>query len=119
MPQRRPTYPTWTFRRCENGPHGWWSDCDLADLIERLKSFELMNGQQLAGAGCHELNHDSLSKAARDRFEELFQGDPPGELWSFRVKARERVHGVWTSTSVELLWWDPGHQVCPSPKKHT
>ena len=36
-----------------------------------------------------------------------------------RLSNTERVYGLRLEGVLSLLVWDPGHQVCPSEKKHT
>ena len=36
-----------------------------------------------------------------------------------RISGPGRVWGIREEHVLDLLWWDPRHEVCPSPKKHT
>lgn len=87
-------------------------------LLQRLQSVESMAFPELRSAGCHEVAVESLSKQARDRLLEL-QHDDVDELYSLRITGRERVIGIRHGSVVKLLWWDPFHEVYPSPKRHT
>jgi len=36
------------------------------------------------------------------------------ELFRFRLANLERVWGYRDRAVMQLLWWDPGHEICPS-----
>lgn len=41
-------------------------------------------------------------------------------LISLRLSGKERLWGYLSHWgAMEVLWWDPEHEICPSPKKHT
>ena len=52
------------------------------------------------------------------RLREIGQHDVD-RLISLRVSSRERIFGILDKAVLRLLWWDPEHQVYPSPQKHT
>jgi len=35
-------------------------------------------------------------------------------LVSLRLSGKERVWGILQENALLLLWWDPGHEICPS-----
>jgi predicted DNA-binding transcriptional regulator AlpA len=41
------------------------------------------------------------------------------DLFSLRLSSLERLWGLRSNDVFSVLWWDPNHQICPSPKKHT
>jgi hypothetical protein len=45
--------------------------------------------------------------------------DEQAQLFSIRIAAKKRIWGIRDIVILRLLWWDPNHEVCPSPKKHT
>lgn len=116
--------PTWRVAQIELcDPFGWHIlPIDQFSYVkEKLSNFESMTWRDILVDG-RKFNHlietDKLIKPARDRLEELGQNDLE-EILSLRLSGKERVWGVLDRGSLNLLWWDPDHKICPSPKKHT
>jgi hypothetical protein len=38
---------------------------------------------------------------------------------SLRISARERVWGILDGPALQVLWWDPEHQVYPVERRNT
>lgn len=66
----------------------------------------------------HSVPIDELCKIAQDRLSELGQDDID-VLVSLRLSGKERIWGIRANHVFKILWWDPDHQVCPSPKRYT
>ena len=118
--------PCWSFRILQlQGPYGWEraSANDLKAVAERLGHFEAMKWGELVtlpGNPNHLVSVDDLGREARQEFERIFHPqDQVDELMSLRLDARKRVWGRLDhdTPALQLLWWDPEHQVCPSIKK--
>lgn len=77
-----------------------------------------MTWSEIEGRSSHAVKVTGLAREARARLDELRQ-DEVEELFSVRIIGRERIWGIRAGAVLHLLWWDPYHQVCPSPKKHT
>lgn len=45
--------------------------------------------------------------------------DDQDALVSLGLTGRERIWGFIANGVMNLLWWDPNHEVCPSLLKHT
>ena len=45
--------------------------------------------------------------------------DEQAQLFSLRMTGEMRLWGIRDVAILPVLWWDPKHEVCPSPKKHT
>jgi len=60
----------------------------------------------------------SIIKDAQKRLEEL-KLDDVDQLYSLRLNGRERLWGIRSNDKFSILWWDPEHQICPAPLKHT
>ena len=65
----------------------------------------------------HHVSVSVLSDRARKRLKDLNLEDME-ELFSLRLSGKERIWGILTQGVLEVLWWDPAHEVCPSSKKH-
>lgn len=105
-----------------DGPFGWHvTDTKLVfdDVIPKLKSFETMTWAQIDGpSGSHFISFDSLCKAAQDRLKHLQRQDIE-QMFSLRLTGPKRIYGVREGATLEIIWWDPDHQICPSEKKGT
>ena len=53
------------------------------------------------------------------QFVRILQLDDNETLISLRLKGRQRVWGIRILSVLNLLWWDPEHEVFHSEKKHT
>ena len=73
---------------------------------------------KLHETGSHPIAVGKLSSDARRRLTDLGQDDLD-ELYSLRMQGQERIFGIRDRWILRILWWDPGHLVCPSVKKHT
>jgi hypothetical protein len=116
--------PAWRISRMElASPYGWHGiDAGKLHAIHtKLSNFESMTWKEILLDGKkqhHTVAIKNFSKTARDRLIEL-NLDDLDELTSLRLSATERVWGVITQGIMELLWWDPHHEVYPSQKKNT
>jgi hypothetical protein len=120
-------YPCWQLGRMDfGGPWSWHGISAKAAAIEihsKLRNFESMTwaeilkaaGGRSNGNNSHNVPIENLDKSARDRLEELGQGDID-ELFSLRLAGKERVWGIKIGSLVKILWYDPKHEVCPSLK---
>lgn len=101
-----------------------WEILDTEKLISlknKLSNFESMTWSEILIQGKkshHLVKIESLSKEAQKYLEKMGLDDVE-ELVSLRLSGEERVWGILAEGILNLLWWDPEHQVCPSLKKHT
>ena len=125
-PDWKSEFPRWSFRiLAVKGPYSWdqASPGDLKAVAARLGHFEAMRWGEvvtLPGNPNHLVSVDDLGKEARQEFERIFHAqDQVDELMSLRVDARKRVWGRLDhdTPALQILWWDPEHQVCPSTKR--
>lgn len=113
--------PTWVFRIIDFDSPWCPKQLDqptLLMIINKLGDFETMTWGDIEGPNNHSVEKYKLIKDAQQRLESINQDDVD-ELFSFRLNGRNRVWGIRDGQVFKLLWWDPEHQVCPSPKKHT
>jgi hypothetical protein len=54
---------------------------------------------------------------AQDSLEAMGQDDVEAVL-SLRISARERVWGILDGPALQVLWWDPEHQVYPVERRN-
>ncbi len=103
------------------GEWGWGKldSAALGAVHEKFCSFETMKENELFGSGGRK--HIPVIKCcvnARKRLVEI-QQDDLDHLWELRLSGKERVWGTRQGHVFFPIWWDPGHTVCPSEKKHT
>jgi hypothetical protein len=114
--------PVWRTNSIDyDGPWGWRSvnaETILSDVVVRLHQYEDMAWGQFVGPRNHDVGLQSLCADARRRLREL-GGDELDSLFSIRVDGKRRVWAKRKLNCLHILWWDPGHEVCPSHKKHT
>lgn len=112
----------WRTAQADHGGPYWWSCVELPYLfqiiIPRLHDFESMSWGEIEGSDHHFIDKDALCKAARDRLAELDMENIE-QLFSMHVTGKQRIWGQREGTTLYVLWWDPEHEISPSPKRHT
>lgn len=116
--------PSWRISKIEMlGPYGW-RNIDAETLIYihgKLSNFESMTWNDILvknKKNNHSIEIENLSPTAKTRLAEI-QLEDIDELVSLRLSGKQRVWGILDQGVLNLLWWDPNHQVCPSNLKHT
>jgi hypothetical protein len=116
--------PAWKFALFDpEGPFGDGHD-KLAksnvidDILPSLRNFESMSWIEIMQAGSHSISCDKLCKEAKDRLEARSLDDND-EVFSLRLSGKKRIFGIRQNQYLQILWWDPEHEVCPAQLKHT
>jgi hypothetical protein len=113
--------PLWSFRIIDIDSPWCWSGMDgesLKKVLSRLRNFETMTWRDIANTGSHYIDTSSIIKLANDRLVEIKQDDTD-TLYSLRIEGAFRIWGIREGRVLKILWHDPEHAICPSPKKHT
>lgn len=116
--------PAWRISKMVMNDVYGWEILDVQKLIvikDKLSSFESMTWSEILIQGKkfhHLVKVDDLSAQAQDYLTRIALDDVD-ELVSLRLSGKERIWGILDEGILNLLWWDPEHQVCPSLKKHT
>lgn len=108
----------WRFSGCDTaGPFAWTAldDPEYKQVIEALHEFEKKNWNEILATGSHPIEAYRIEKAARDRLVAIEQDDID-ELMSFRLSGKNRVWCIRIQNIMRVIWWDPEHQVYPTPK---
>ena len=112
----------WRFRLCDHDGKWAWSKlfrpADCKRVIKRLGEFEIMNWNEIIRTGSHPIDTANLTKDARNRLQEIHRDDID-QFFSFRISGIERVWCIKQQNMMYVLWWDPKHEICPSPLRHT
>ncbi|MCH9845071.1 MAG: hypothetical protein K0U39_06140 [Alphaproteobacteria bacterium] len=98
--------------------------CD--NIFTHLKDRETMTWEEIEkqsggrnkGTNNHYIKRTDLCKEAIQRLEAL-EIDDTNRLFSLRAQGKIRIWGVRQANVLKILWFDPKHEVCPSPKKHS
>lgn len=83
-------------------------------MVTCFEQFEGKTWDQILDSGSHRIPWGKLCDAARSRFIELGYEDLD-EVMSFRLTGTWRVWCLCDGLIMRVLWWDPNHQVCPTP----
>jgi len=104
----------------KEGPWGWnkFEPSLIQELLQKIFETQKLTWQELRDNGSHPVLYDQLSAEAQKRLRQL-QKDDLDELYSLHISGLKRIWGVKEGNLFLILWWDPKHEVCPSPKKHT
>lgn len=114
--------PVWRVSTLDIGGPWCWKCIDgitiWAEIYDKISHFEKMTWLEIKQHGSHSIKIDELCPEARKRLEQI-QLDDVEELFSLRLTGKQRIWGIRHNAILKILWWDPGHEVCPSEKKHT
>ena len=112
---------SWRYSQADQNGRWAWSNLDdqkYKKVQEKLHKFEQYSMTQLIGTGSHVISCDRIISEAKKRLEDI-QKDDVDELYSFRISAKERIWCIRDGHIMNILWWDPKHEIYPSLKKHT
>jgi hypothetical protein len=124
VPSLQGKSPRWRFCMLDlDGPFSWRQITadELSAVHARLTCFESMSWMQVLKEGSrrnHWIARNRLSPEADKRLREIGLDDVD-HLMSMGIDGCRRVHGILDQDTLKLLWWDPNHQVCLSPKRNT
>lgn len=89
----------------------------IKDLVEKLKAAESMTWQEHVSSGrSHNVERHKLCSEARRRIRDLDLDDVE-MFFSLRLTGKERIWGIRSGGVLRVMWWDPEHVICPSPKR--
>jgi hypothetical protein len=115
--------PAWRISRLEmSDPFGWHelNEETLHEVRGKLGQFESMTLNEIfvtARSRNHSVQVANLCSKAKQRLVELKL--VVDEIYSLRLSGEQRIWCTLFENILTILWWDPKHQVCPAPKKHT
>jgi hypothetical protein len=103
-------------------PFGWHElqRPKLEEILQKLGQFESMTWNEILvkhKKRNHSVEVYKLCSRAQKRLETLRLD--LDQIVSLRLSGEERVWGYRIEHTLNLLWWDPLHEVCPSEKRNT
>lgn len=114
-------HPSWKFSKSDL-QHEKWSLLKsdfFNEIFPKLIDFERRTWSDIVSDKKHNhwIDTSKLIKEAQDRLIELkiFYD----ELFSLRLTGTLRIFGYIENGVYYIIWYDPNHEICPSPKKHT
>jgi hypothetical protein len=116
--------PAWRVSLLEViDPFGWHTidSDDLQQVRVRLAALESMTWREILVQGSyrnHPIAISRLCAEAQKRLEDI-QQDDIDSLISLGITQKGRVFGILEHNILNVLWWDPDHDVCPVEKPNT
>ena len=117
--------PVWRFELFDHdGPWSFAAGLTpdvLVDLLRKLANFERMTIGELFHTGEEPGKHydvDDMPTHVKNRLTDI-ERDDETRLSRLRLDGTCRLYGVLREHIFHVLWWDPEHEVYPSPKRHT
>jgi len=102
------------------GPWRWdhFNPSQIQEVFQKIFESQKLTWQDFRNNGSHLVDRKDLCSEAQKRLTQL-QKEDLDQLFSLRLTGRRRIWGIKEGNILWLLWWDPNHEVCPSPKKNT
>ncbi len=99
-------------------PYGW-HELTLAEVMDirgKLASFETMTWNEIFVIAKKQ-NHDiPVSKLKCEKARRWMEKNMPDQptLWTLRFSGAERVWGIFSGGSYQVIFWDPKHLIYPT-----
>lgn len=95
-------------------------EAEFQSVVRKLRDYEKRSWNEIKQDRNrdHPVSADNLIKSAQERLR-IIRQDDASELWRFRFNSRQRIWGIKVGNTLQILWWDPHHQICPSTLKNT
>ena len=115
--------PTWQLSLIDWDSQWGWRTIEAdkwQDILIKLGHFETRTWADIKNhTGSHTVliadcpNPQMIQRLAEIKLDDI------DELFSLRLSGKERIWGILDDHILKILWWDPNHEIWPSPKKHT
>lgn len=120
----------WSFKKYDRSDAGWQcfdNSVFIEKVLHKLEDFATQKWQDVKsssggksighGTNNHFVTGTELSKAYKDRFEELGYMERYEKVFSLRLQGKHRLIGVVEDTGVfYILWFDENHEALPMKK---
>ena len=122
--------PVWSFLYCDFEHEHWGMDCNLdrlSNLLKRLQALQRQTWNEItqdtAGRSRNTKHHaiavTNIIGEAQERFKALSLHHSFDSIYSLTITGSIRLFGIRTEEVFHIVWMDPNHEICPSPKRHT
>lgn len=102
-----------------DGRWGWGrlEASEIEAIHAKCANWEKMRSNEVFGQGGNKrIPLEGLDPDAQARLREI-EADDLDALWELRVSGAKRIWGTRSEHVFDLIWWDPGHSVCPSQRR--
>ncbi len=120
----------WSLEVADYG-NDWGFNTDVlrdewcSKILPKLKEFERLTWGQLAnqakgrGSGTkhHHVQVSALIKKAKRRLKQRDAWNDAEQLYSLRLDGKSRIYGIVVGQKLNLIWYDPRHEIYPSPRR--
>ena len=118
-------HPAWRFSRSKkynSSRFGWASlNNNLSYVVEKLHDLEAQTWADIFRdkKKHHPIPVTELISEAQRLLSE--NNEDIDEVFSIHISSVERIFGIIEPGVgiLDIIWWDPGHEICPCKKKHT
>ena len=112
--------PSWRFNRCDTEKWTFPAEIFVEKILPILLSLERMTWSDIKKAThdqgkskSHPIPINELNREAQARLRELHLSDEYNEIFSLRLNNKYRIFGFLDRGTLEILWFDPNHEVVP------
>lgn len=114
----------WQFNKIDLG--GGWC-CKNIDaetlwgfIFDKIRNFETMTWAEIYTdkKNNHDVKKSQLTPEAQKRLKEINQNDID-TLFSLRLSGLPRIWGIRDGRALQVLWYDPKHEVCKNNLRYT
>jgi len=119
------SHPQWSFALLDLTPAiGGWLHLrqeEVDQLLDRFRRWETMTWGEILAEGRKRNHWIDVSQCCAESQKRLkyLHLDDHDRLLSLAVGGQARVIGILDRATFRILWWDPGHKVCPAQLSHT
>ena len=118
-------HPAWRFsrsKRYNSSKYGWSSlNSKLFYVVEKLHELEEQTWADIF-RDRKKHHHIAVDKLIPDA-QRLVQAheEDVDQVFSIHISSTERIFGIIEPGVgiLNIIWWDPEHEICPSKKKYT
>lgn len=121
--------PAWRFSKAAKPDNKWavyqidGNNIKIShDLINKLSLFEKMTWADIKKSSKHSSHYipiQNLAKEAQAELRKLNFWEYEQYIFSLRLNGTQRIWGFLYEGILDIIWYDPNHEICPSYKKHT
>jgi len=112
----------WNTDTIDIGGKWSWNDINpkiwFRHICPAKHAFSKMRWSEIVGDRHHSIDVNKIMSEAQKRLIHIEQDDVD-VLYSLAIGSKPRIWGIRDRNVFKVLWWDPKHEICPSPKNHT